>query len=95
LFGEALSRRHQVLTAPGLAGEARIVNHSSGARMTPSGRLQAKFLEKNGGNLGGNTGASFFGIMMTMMGLSGGRWVRYKMVRLCAPPADMTALACS
>lgn len=37
-------------------GDARIVNHSSGARyMTPNKKLERKYLEKNGGNLGGNT----------------------------------------
>lgn len=36
-------------------GDARIVNHSSGARdMTVNGGLEKKYFEKNGGNLGGD-----------------------------------------
>ena len=36
-------------------GDARIVNHSSGGRhMTPNKILEQKYLEKNGGNLGGS-----------------------------------------
>lgn len=36
-------------------GDARIVNHSSGARhYTPHQRLERKYFEKNGGNLGGS-----------------------------------------
>jgi NAD(P)-dependent dehydrogenase (short-subunit alcohol dehydrogenase family) len=36
-------------------GDARIVNHSSGARdMTVNGGLEQKYFEKNGGNLGGD-----------------------------------------
>ena len=53
-------------------GEARIVNHSSGFRSTPSTPLQAKYLGKNGGNLGGNGTSALFG---------GGRWQRYHQVR--------------
>ena len=41
-------------------GEARIVNHSSGARKFPSTPLQAKYLGKNGGNLGGNGSSMLF-----------------------------------
>ena len=37
-----------------LRGEARVVMHSSGARKYPTGQLDAKYLGKNGGNLGGN-----------------------------------------
>ena len=37
-----------------LRGEARVVMHSSGARKFPPGPLEAKYLGKNGGNLGGN-----------------------------------------
>jgi NAD(P)-dependent dehydrogenase (short-subunit alcohol dehydrogenase family) len=48
-------------------GEARIVNHSSVARLSVK-RLEAKYLEKNGGNLGGNGSSMMFG---------GARWVRY------------------
>jgi NAD(P)-dependent dehydrogenase (short-subunit alcohol dehydrogenase family) len=53
-----------------LRGEARIVNHSSMARK--GGPLQAKYLEKNGGNLGGN-GAFFY---------RGARWERYHQTKL-------------
>lgn len=36
-------------------GDARIVNHSSLGRLhTPDSRLEQKYFEKNGGNLGGN-----------------------------------------
>lgn len=35
-------------------GEARVVNHSSGARKTPSKKLTAAHFGKNGGNLGGD-----------------------------------------
>lgn len=39
--------------------DPRIVNHSSGARhMTPNKGLERKYLEKNGGNLGGNSSGS-------------------------------------
>ena len=48
-------------------GEARIVNHSSVARLSVK-RLDGKYLEKNGGNLGGNGSSMIF---------SGARWVRY------------------
>jgi len=44
--------------AASLRGEARVVNHSSAIRVGPKNKgfvneLQAKYLEKNGGNLGG------------------------------------------
>ena len=48
-------------------GEARIINHSSVARLSVK-RLDSKYLEKNGGNLGGNGSSMIF---------SGARWVRY------------------
>ena len=35
------------------AGEARVVNHSSGAAWYPSTRLSEDYLGKNSGNLGG------------------------------------------
>ena len=54
-------------------GEARIVNHSSGFRSVPSTPLEAKYLGKNGGNLGGNGNSVMLG---------GGRWQRYHQVRL-------------
>ena len=53
-------------------GEARVVNHSSMARKGVK-KLEAKYLEANGGNLGGN-GASMF--------LSGARWKRYAQTKL-------------
>ena len=56
-------------------GEARVVNHSSLARIFPFARLQAKYFGKNGGNLGGNGNS---------MGLiwAGGRWERYHQTKL-------------
>ena len=56
-----------------LRGEARIANHSSGARKFPNSDLEEKYLGKNGGNLGGN-GSSMF--------LGGARWVRYHQTKL-------------
>jgi len=53
-------------------GDARIVNHSSMARKSVK-RLEAKYLEKNGGNLGGNSAS---------MMLGGARWVRYGQTKL-------------
>lgn len=49
--------------AASLRGEARIVNHSSAARIMDgmTNELQAKYLEKNGGNLGGDSSAMFAG----------------------------------
>ena len=54
-----------------LRDEARIVNHSSIARFGK--KLNAKYLEKNGGNLGGNGSSMFFG---------GARWGRYQQTKL-------------
>eukprot|EP00746_Dinoflagellata_sp_MGD_P075423 gnl/MRDRNA2_/MRDRNA2_30353_c0_seq1.p1 gnl/MRDRNA2_/MRDRNA2_30353_c0~~gnl/MRDRNA2_/MRDRNA2_30353_c0_seq1.p1 ORF type:complete len:389 (+),score=90.89 gnl/MRDRNA2_/MRDRNA2_30353_c0_seq1:158-1168(+) len=55
-------------TAAKLRGEARIVNHSSIARNDVKKKgLEAKYLQKNGGNLGGD-------------GMSG-RWTRYGMTK--------------
>jgi NAD(P)-dependent dehydrogenase (short-subunit alcohol dehydrogenase family) len=65
-------------------GEARIVNHSSGARKFPSSPLEAKYLGKNGGNLGGNGNSMLFG---------GARWQRYHQV--CMLPGGRTFSACS
>ncbi|CAE7515263.1 unnamed protein product, partial [Symbiodinium necroappetens] len=59
--------------AAGQRGDARIVNHSSGARKFPSTPLDAKYLGKNGGNLGGNGNSVFFG---------GGRFQRYHQSKL-------------
>ena len=53
-------------------GESRIVNHSSMARKGVR-RLEAKYLEKNGGNLGGNSSSMLFG---------GARWTRYSQTKL-------------
>ena len=55
-----------------LRGEARIVHHTSLARSSPKTPLEAKYLEKNGGNLGGN-GSMFF---------SGAKWERYHQTKL-------------
>jgi len=52
-------------------GDARIVNHSSMARKGVK-RLEAKYLEKNGGNLGGDSSNMLFG----------GRWIRYGQTKL-------------
>ncbi len=57
-------------------GEARVVNHSSTARLNPSKTLQAKFLEKNGGNLGGD------GSKLQNMMVMGPRWLRYNQTKL-------------
>lgn len=54
-------------------GDARIVNHSSIARMSPSKELKPEYLEKRGGSLGGD-GASFF--------FAGARWKRYNQTKL-------------
>lgn len=53
-------------------GEARIVNHSSIARLSVK-TLEPQYLEQNGGNLGGNGASMFFG---------GARWVRYGQTKL-------------
>ncbi|KAL7463934.1 hypothetical protein ACHAXS_004284 [Conticribra weissflogii] len=52
-------------------GEARIVNHTSEARR--GAPLAREYLEKNGGNLGGDGASMFFG---------GARWVRYHHTKL-------------
>ena len=52
-------------------GEARVVNHSSMARKGVP-KLEAKYLERNGGNLGGDAFALN----------GGGRWVRYGQTKL-------------
>lgn len=57
-------------------GEARVVNHSSTARLNPSKELQSKFLEKNGGNLGGD------GSRLQNMMFMGPRWLRYNQTKL-------------
>jgi NAD(P)-dependent dehydrogenase (short-subunit alcohol dehydrogenase family) len=60
-----------------LRGSARIAIHSSSTRMESKmakwGPLEAKYFEKNGGNLGGNGTSMFFG---------SGRWIRYHQTKL-------------
>jgi NAD(P)-dependent dehydrogenase (short-subunit alcohol dehydrogenase family) len=56
-----------------LRGEARVVHHSSAACKQTDTPLEAKYLEKNGGNLGGN-GSS--------MCLGGARWQCYHQTKL-------------
>ena len=53
-----------------LRGEARVVSHSSGARNRPKRRLQARYLRKEGGHLGGD---GFPGMQ---------KWVRYQQSKL-------------
>jgi NAD(P)-dependent dehydrogenase (short-subunit alcohol dehydrogenase family) len=55
--------------AASLRGEARVCNHSSGARNKPAGDLEARYLQKNGGNLGGD----FWSMS---------KWYRYKQSKL-------------
>ena len=57
-------------------GEARVANHSSIARLSPSKKLHAEHLGKNGGKLGGN-GSKIQNIMFT-----GPRWLRYNQTKL-------------
>ena len=52
-------------------GEARVVNHSSLARMGKV--LDARYLKRNGGALGGNGNSMLFG---------GARWLRYHQTKL-------------
>ena len=56
-----------------LRNDARIVHHTSMARSSPSTPLQAQYLEKKGGNLGGNGNSMFFG---------GAKWQRYHQSKL-------------
>jgi NAD(P)-dependent dehydrogenase (short-subunit alcohol dehydrogenase family) len=62
----------QLERAAELRGGARIVNHSSGARLFPSKPLEARYFG-TGGRLGGNGASMIFG---------GARWVRYHMTKL-------------
>lgn len=55
-------------------GEARVVHHSSGARNYPNELLDATYLGKNGGNLGGDA--------LGMLPFSGPRWKRYQQSKL-------------
>jgi NAD(P)-dependent dehydrogenase (short-subunit alcohol dehydrogenase family) len=57
-------------------GEARLVNHSSMARNTPYGPLEAKYLGKNGGKLGGDQPTN------CCNPLSNPRWKRYQQTKL-------------
>lgn len=57
-------------------GDARIVNHSSIARMAPKKTLLAPYLEKKGGQLGGDGNAMINAMMM------GPRWLRYNQSKL-------------
>lgn len=54
----------------GAVGEARVVNHSSGARKKPWKPMTAAYIQKNGGNLGGD---GFPGL---------GKWQRYQQSKL-------------
>lgn len=57
-------------TAARLRGEARVVNHSSGARRQPARPLKVDYLRPNGGRLGGD---DFIGMQ---------KWVRYQQSKL-------------
>merc|ERR1719210_557559 len=60
-----------------LRGEARVVNHSSGARNRGGeGKkpLDEQYLQKNGGNLGGDE--------VGCLPFSGARWTRYQQSKL-------------
>ncbi len=57
-------------------GDARVVNHSSVARLSPSKKLQAQYLEKKGGQLGGD-GSALENLMFR-----GPRWLRYSQTKL-------------
>lgn len=59
-----------LVKAAELRGEARVVNHSSGARRIPPLALSAKHLGRNGGHLGGD---GFPGLQ---------KWVRYQQSKL-------------
>ncbi|MBF0352797.1 MAG: SDR family NAD(P)-dependent oxidoreductase [SAR324 cluster bacterium] len=56
------------------SSEARVINHSSGARLGKP--LEIKYFEKNGGNLGGN------GNEKENSSFSGPRWERYHQTKL-------------
>ena len=55
-------------------GDARVVQHSSGARKAGNRKLEARFLQKNGGNLDGD--------QLGFLPFQGGRWVRYQQSKL-------------
>jgi NAD(P)-dependent dehydrogenase (short-subunit alcohol dehydrogenase family) len=58
------------------AGEARVVNHSSVARLSPGKTLLPEYLEKNGGQLGGD------GSRLDNLMFRGARWARYSQSKL-------------
>jgi NAD(P)-dependent dehydrogenase (short-subunit alcohol dehydrogenase family) len=66
-----------LVKAADLRGDARIVNHSSTSRKIPTDPMTAenaaRYLGKNGGNLGGDSASMLKG---------GARWVRYHMTKL-------------
>mmetsp|Transcript_24069 Transcript_24069/g.75274 ORF Transcript_24069/g.75274 Transcript_24069/m.75274 type:complete len:344 (+) Transcript_24069:146-1177(+) len=62
-----------LLKAAEARGEARVVNHSSGARNFPNTALDEKYLGQNGGDLGGNGNSMLCG---------GARWQRYHQTKL-------------
>jgi NAD(P)-dependent dehydrogenase (short-subunit alcohol dehydrogenase family) len=62
--------------AAGESGEARVVNHSSIARMAPSKTLMERYLERRGGDLGGDGS----GVQNALM--RGPRWLRYNQSKL-------------
>ncbi|NNC81399.1 MAG: SDR family NAD(P)-dependent oxidoreductase [Acidimicrobiales bacterium] len=62
--------------AAGASGEARVVNHSSVARMSPSKTLRGEYLEAKGGDFGGD------GSGVENMMFRGPRWVRYNQSKL-------------
>lgn len=57
-------------------GEARVVNHSSTARLFPKRKLLPRFLEKRGGQLGGDGNAALNSMFL------GPRWLRYNQSKL-------------
>ena len=61
-------------TAQKKRGDARVVQHSSGARKQGGKKLDARYLGKNGGDLGGNSAGIF--------PFSGARWTRYQQTKL-------------
>ena len=62
-------------TAQQKRGDARVIQHSSGARKAGNRKLEERFLGKNGGNLSGDD-TGFF------LPFQGGRWVRYQQTKL-------------
>lgn len=73
LTGELMPSLEQAAQS---SGQARVVNHSSIARMAPSKTLMARFLERRGGDLGGNGS----GLQNAFM--RGPRWLRYNQSKL-------------